>query len=43
MVCFFCKDEFYSELKQKNITDEEYEKTKYLSSTLNMKNHESHE
>ena len=35
---FFEKDAFYLELKQENITDQEYENCKYLSLTLKMRN-----
>ena len=35
---FFSKDEFYSKLKQKKISDEEYERSKYLFSNLEMRN-----
>ena len=34
---FWSKTEFYSELKQKHITDEEYEQSKFLYQTLKMR------
>ena len=34
---FWSKTEFYSELKQKNVSDEEYEQSKFLHQTLKMR------
>ena len=35
---FFSKDEFYSQLKQKKNSDEEYERSQYLFTSLKMRN-----
>ena len=35
---FFEKSEFYSDLKQKSVADEDYNSSLYLYKTLNMKN-----